>query len=327
MASTIALFVHQHVVIHMTNPAFIAPAVVISCIIVLATIFVSNKKTRKPLPPMIKDDFFKFAKEQRGPHRPQYINRCSRELNATVFRLPVPHLNPLIIVASPTLARIIMEGDKSKGIVECEKSSFYVPAQKLFDMAPSFLFSKTDTERWRQGRKGVAPAFSTANIFRQFPSIIKGVNQFHDILSKHAAEGKPVEDLAAWFNKLIFDILGSGMFQVEFKLLTGGIIYLHFYSIQFIHRSPHHSISLFLYHYLLQCRWSNRGCARFYKGIESLLSRVFQNASVWITRISMVASRWEIYTLMYFVTRFNKQFMYHFLWAFLLLTLLHPLSP
>ena len=41
-----------------------------------------------------------------------------------------------------------MEGDKSKGIVECEKSSFYVPAQKLFDMAPSFLFSKTDiTER------------------------------------------------------------------------------------------------------------------------------------------------------------------------------------
>ena len=235
MASTIALFVHQHLVIPLTNPAFIAPAVIISCIVVLATIFFSNKKTRKPLPPMIKDDFFKFMKESKGPHRPQYVNRCSRELNASVFRVPIPQLSPFVIVASPTLARTILEGDKSKGIVECEKSRHYESSQRLFDKAPSFLFSKTNTERWRQGRKGTAPAFSTANIFRQFPSIIKGVNQFLDILSQHAAEGKPLKDLAAWFNKLIFDILGSGMFQVEFNLLTGSTTCLHFYLFRFFY--------------------------------------------------------------------------------------------
>ena len=204
------------------NPIFVAPAVFISFVAVLATIFLFNKKTKKPLPPMIKDGMFKFIQEMQTPYAPQYINRCARELNAPVFRLPVPQLHPFIIVASPTLARTILEGDKSKGIVESEKSHLYASFMKLFDLAPAFGFSKTNTERWRQGRKGTAPAFSTANIFRQFPSIMKGVNQFHDILSQHAAEGKPVEDLAEWFNKLIFDILGSGMFQVEFNLLTGG---------------------------------------------------------------------------------------------------------
>ena len=206
----------------MTNSAFIAPAVVISCIVVLSTVFFSNKKTKKPLPPLIKDGMVKLIENLQTPHSPQYLNRCSRELNATVFRLPIPQWNPFIVVASPTLARIILEGDKSKGIVESEKGHLYAAFQKLFDMAPSFLFSKTNTERWRQGRKGTAPAFSTANIFRQFPSIIKGVNQFHDILSQHAAEGKPLENVSLWFNKLIFDILGSGMFHVEFNLLTGG---------------------------------------------------------------------------------------------------------
>ena len=233
MASTFAHFVQQHLMIPMTNPTFIAPAVVISCIVVLAAMFFSNNKSKKPLPPLVKDGMFKVIENVQTAYAPQHINRWSRELNASVFRLPLPDLNPFIIVASPTLARTILEGDKSKGIVECEKSHHYAAFQKLFDMAPSFLFSKTDTERWRQGRKSIAPAFSTTNIYRQFPSIIKGVNQFHDILSKHATEGKPVEDLAAWFNKLIFDILGSGMFQVEFNLLTGGKIYVS--PFQFIH--------------------------------------------------------------------------------------------
>ena len=164
---------------------------------------------------------FKVIENLQTPYQPQYINRCSRELNASVFRLPVPEFNPFIIVASPQLARTIMEGDKSKGISESEKSHHYSAFQKLFDLAPAFGFSKTNTERWRQGRKGTAPAFSNANIFRQFPRILKGVNQFHDILSQHAAEGKPVEDLTAWLTKLIFDILGSGMFLIEFNLLTG----------------------------------------------------------------------------------------------------------
>ena len=221
MASTIAFFVHQHLVIPMTNPAFMVPAVVISCMVVLATIFFSTKKKKTPLPPLLKDSMFKVIQNLQTPHSPQYINRCSRELNASVFRLSVPQWNPFIIVASPTLARTIIEGDKSKGIGESEKSYHYAAFQKLFDMAPSFLFSKTNTERWRQGRKGVAPAFSVANIYRQFPSIIKGVNQFHDILTQHAVEGKPLENVSSWFNKLIFDILGSGMFHVEFNLLTG----------------------------------------------------------------------------------------------------------
>ena len=220
MASTISLFVQQNLV----NPAFVVPAVVISFIIILATMFFSNKKTKMPLPPLVKDSMFKVIQNLQKPHQPQYLNRCSRELNASVFRLPVPELNPFIIVASPSLARTILEGDKSKGIPESEKSHHYAAFQKLFDLAPSFGFSKSSTERWRQGRKGAAPAFSTTNIFRQFPSIMKGVNQFHDILSQHAAEGKPVEDLTAWLNKLIFDILGSGMFLIEFNLLTGGHI-------------------------------------------------------------------------------------------------------
>ena len=327
MASTIALFVHQHLVIPMTNSAFIAPAVVISCIVILATIFFSNKKTRKPLPPMIKDDFFKFMKESKGPHRPQYINRCSRELNASVFRVPVPHWNSFIMVASPTLARIIMEGDKSKGIVECEKSSFYVPAQKLFDMAPSFLFSKTDTERWRQGRKGVAPAFSTANIFRQFPSIIKGVNQFHDILSKHAAEGKPVEDLAAWFNKLIFDILGSGMFHVQFNLLTGGKMYdspFLFNSFILLLFIQYHSFYITIY---CNIDKATEDVQDFTKELNHCCHEFFKMQVFGLREFQWWHPGREIHILMYFVTRFNKQVMYHFLWAFLLLTLLHPLSP
>jgi cytochrome P450 len=206
----------------MGNPAFLVPALVISFIIVLATIFFSNKKTKLPLPPLVKDGMMKVIQQLQTPHTPQYVNRCSRELNATVFRLPLPEFNPFIVVASPTLARTILEGDKTKGIPESEKSHHYTDFQQLYDKAPSFAFSKTNTERWRQGRKGTAPAFSSSNIFRQFPSIIKGVNQFHDILSQHAADSKPVEDLTVWLNKLIFDILGSGMFQVEFNLLTGG---------------------------------------------------------------------------------------------------------
>ena len=221
MASSISLFVQQNLLIPMTNSTFLVPAVVVSFIVVLATIFFSNKKTIKPLPPLVKDSMFEVIKNLQTPHAPQYLNRCSREINATVFRLPLPEWNPFIIVASPTLARTILEGDKVKGISESEKSHHYAAFQKLFDLAPTFAFSKTNTERWRQGRKSTAPAFSATNIYRQFPRIITGVNQFHDILSQHAAEGKPVEDLTAWLTKLLFDILGSGMFLVEFNLLTG----------------------------------------------------------------------------------------------------------
>ena len=222
MASSISLLIQQNLLIPLTNPTFLVPAVVVSVIVVLATIFFSNKKTKKPLPPLVKDGMIKVIKNLQTPHAPQYVNRCSREINATVFRLPIPEWNPFIIVASPTLARTMLEGDKVKGISESEKSHHYAAFQKLFDLAPTFAFSKTNTERWRQGRKSTAPAFSATNIYRQFPRIITGVNQFHDILSQHAAEGKPVEDLTAWLTKLIFDILGSGMFLVEFNLLTGG---------------------------------------------------------------------------------------------------------
>ena len=128
----------------------------------------------------------------------------------------------MVIVASPSLARIILEGDKTKSIPESDKSNHYASFQRLFDKGKSFLFLKTKEEQWKKGRKGVAPAFSASNIARQVPRMVKGINQFHDILSQHAADGKSLDDLGTWMLKLIFDILGSGMFQIEFNLLTGG---------------------------------------------------------------------------------------------------------
>ena len=155
-------------------------------------------------------------------HSPQHILRYSRELKAHVFRVPLPEWHPMILVASPSLARIILEGDKKKGIPESDKAKHYALFQRLFDKGKTFVFSKTSSERWRQNRKGIAPAFSAFNIARQIPRMVKGINQFHDILSQHAVDGTPLNDLSTWMLKLIFDILGSGMFQIEFNLLTGG---------------------------------------------------------------------------------------------------------
>ena len=223
MALTLSLLVQQNLWAPMNSFASMVPLLTACLSVVFATIFYACKKTKRmPLPPMAKQGMLKTIKDMKSSYPPQHVLRYSRELQAQVFRLPLPELQPFLIVASPTLARILVEGDKSKGIPESDKTKHYVAFQRLFDKGKAFLFLKSSDEQWKTGRKGVAPAFSAFNIARQIPRMVKGINQFHDILSQHAMDGTPLNDLTSWILKLIFDILGSGMFQTEFNLLAGG---------------------------------------------------------------------------------------------------------
>lgn len=74
-------------------------------------------------------------------------------LTQTVFQLNMPEWHPFVIVADPKLARLLIEGDKSKGFYPAEKTHHYKQITAMnggFNMMASRY---TDNDGWAATRK------------------------------------------------------------------------------------------------------------------------------------------------------------------------------
>ena len=93
----------------------------IGSIIALAlAAFFYFKNKRKNLPPVNPNSMLETLLIFTGPQLPYYLQKWSKEVGP-VFVANLPELNPIIMIADIDVAKLLLEGDREKGIRQGEK--------------------------------------------------------------------------------------------------------------------------------------------------------------------------------------------------------------
>lgn len=136
----------------------------------------------------------------------------------TVFRVPLLFYN-VFIVADPSVARILIEGDSKLGIPESEKSNRYVSVAKLTKGVHSMLTRRTHDGIWDISRKFVAGSFSNTNLYKVLPELQVKLDQLNGVLDNHVVENKTLMNLPDWMIRVTMDVLAASMFSADFRTL------------------------------------------------------------------------------------------------------------
>ena len=139
--------------------------------------------------------------------------------DASVFRVRLPFTNLNFIVADPSAAKILIEGDSKLGIPESEKSNRYNTLAKLTKGVPSMLTRRTHDGIWDVSRKSVASSFSNINLYKMLPELQVKLDQLNGVLDNHAVENKTLMNLPDWMIRITMDVLAAGMFSADFRTL------------------------------------------------------------------------------------------------------------
>jgi cytochrome P450 len=157
----------------------------------ITTVYITLRRRsifyRDKSPPFIKHSFGTFLSEFLKGKNHRFQLKCARE-SGLIFRLPpMPWLlfpDIGVVVCDPTLARLVLEGDKSNR--ECEKSYRYKNLLAITAGEPTMVTKSTfGGEGWDNTRKAVAPSFSNTNLYKVLPELSKCLNQFNDIIDSH----------------------------------------------------------------------------------------------------------------------------------------------
>jgi hypothetical protein len=157
----------------------------------IATVYITLKRRsiffRDKLPPFIKPSFGTYVSEFLKGKNHRFQLKCCRESGPIYCLPPTPWLlfpDIGIMVCDPTLARLILEGDKNNR--ECEKSNRYGKMQAITVGEPTMATKSTSGgSGWDTSRKAVAPSFSNTNLYKVLPELSKCLNQFNDIIDSH----------------------------------------------------------------------------------------------------------------------------------------------
>jgi len=191
----------------------------------ITTVYITLKRRSilygDKLPPFIKHSFGYYVSEFLKGNNHRFQLKCCRE-SGPIHRLPpMPWLlfpNLSIMVCDPTLARLILEGDKNNR--ECEKSDRYKRMQAITAGQPTMGIKSTfGEEGWECSRKAVAPSFSNTNLYKVLPELSKCLNQFNDIIDSHILQDKSLDNIVVWMVALTMDFLAKSMFNCEFNTL------------------------------------------------------------------------------------------------------------
>jgi len=175
-----------------------------------------KKKNKTKQPPVVGHSMFRALRGLTGNQSPTYILDLVKEYGP-VFYLPLPSRSPHYVVASPKLARMILEGGN-----ECEKANHIYSRLNDVTCGYSTIFTKnTEGEGWAGPRKACAPCFSMSNIERKLPELRGKVKELCEIIGKFADSGESITKMETWFVKLTLDFISSSMFGVDFQALGG----------------------------------------------------------------------------------------------------------
>ncbi|EJD00090.1 cytochrome P450 46A1 [Fomitiporia mediterranea MF3/22] len=88
-------------------------------------------------------------------------------------------------------------------------------------LSGSALFAQMDQERWKQQRKGLAPAFQPATVSNQYSALHKYLTKFVEEIDKAAERGTSV-DLSTLHVLLTLDFVGDVAFGTELNAIRDG---------------------------------------------------------------------------------------------------------
>ena len=139
--------------------------------------------------------------------------------DASVYRVPFLFSNLVFLIADPSAAKILIEGDSNLGIPESDKSNRYHSLAKLTKGVQSMLTRSTHDDVWEISRKSVSHSFSNTNLYKVLPELQVKLDQLNGILDNHIVENKMLMNLPDWMIRVTMDVFAAGMFSADFRTL------------------------------------------------------------------------------------------------------------
>ena len=193
-------------------------------LIAIAVLFISIysylRNKRKNYPPYNPESISETIAIFTGTQLPQHFQRWTKELGP-VFIANIPELSPIVIITDVTIAKLLLEGDKSNKIRQGEKLSFI--KRMVPNNIPTLFSRNTYGEKWEVYRKFIAPAFSYSNLYKFLPVLYKSLESYLDLLRQKEKDDESINPLDV-FQYLFFDAVGIGMFHRDMHVMQEGSI-------------------------------------------------------------------------------------------------------
>mmetsp|Transcript_14207 Transcript_14207/g.13729 ORF Transcript_14207/g.13729 Transcript_14207/m.13729 type:complete len:480 (-) Transcript_14207:28-1467(-) len=176
-------------------------------IVLLSIYYIFFRETRN-LPPRTKQNLVELIRILTGGNAPDFYLQCMKDYGP-VYILPLPQ--PFVVVCDPSLAKQILEEEN-------EKPSLYKNVDGL-TLGSSTIFSKnTYGTDHHKIRKGLAPSFSSSNIFSSLPKLHEKIDLLKKIFLQNEKDDASF-NVAEIFPRLLLDMLCTAMFKVDYHTL------------------------------------------------------------------------------------------------------------
>jgi cytochrome P450 len=161
-------------------------------------VYYFRKPRNKSLPPLSKLPWTVFLKQVgEGKFHRCFVETASKI--GLVFEIQTTfQLAHHFMICDSSLARTVLEGDKSSHIPPGIKRSIIKVFDKLTGNCPNILSKQTHGEGWEWARKNVAPAFSNTNLYKRLPEIQQKTSEFTTVLDQHIADDMPLNNFTEW---------------------------------------------------------------------------------------------------------------------------------
>jgi len=208
----------------MSNPYVLVAVTAIAspCILVLIRVGKSYLYPEN-LPPMVEDSIGYTLAQMSSSRSPFFMEEMLHKYGH-IYRLFMPIWDPWYVICDPKLARIILEGDKSKEVAGADKAlHIYQRHAATTDNILSMFIKSTFDKSYEIVRKGTAPSFSKNNIIKRKSHLHYVASEFCHIVGQHADNNIILNNVETWCLKLTMDFITSSMFGKNFNSLNGHI--------------------------------------------------------------------------------------------------------
>ena len=155
------------------------------------------------LPPMNEESMLETLQVfMKGTGAPEFFYSNMKKLGL-VYRLRLPEMSPWIVICDSALAQDIF-------INEHEKPKLYQRFNSANNGSNSIASAPTSNSAWHMARKGLAPAFSMANICFSLPVMYAKIDQFKAIMKERELDGTTF-DVSPTITYMTMDFICAGM--------------------------------------------------------------------------------------------------------------------
>jgi len=124
------------------------------------------------------------------------------------------------VVTDASLARLVFEGDKNRGISGADKDQIYHRLDAGMLGVHNLFTKRTHGEGWEWARKAIAPAFSNLNVNSKIPILQEALSKVFHILDEYDSRAHQF-DIHNFMTKFILDFTTISLFGISFDALGG----------------------------------------------------------------------------------------------------------